>query len=47
MSRPAIAAAAQLTAAADAWTETRTVEVPDPEMFDAALGAAGGADDRC
>ena len=39
-----LAAAAQLTAA-DAWTETRTVEVPDPAMFDAALGAAERADD--
>jgi len=39
-----LAAAAQLTAA-DAWTETRMVEVPDPEMFDAALGAAERADD--
>ena len=39
-----LAAAAQL-AAADAWTETRMVEVPDPAMFDAALGAAERADD--
>jgi predicted ATPase len=39
-----LAAVAQLTAA-DAWTRTRTVEVPDPAMFDAALGAAERADD--
>jgi predicted ATPase len=38
------AAEAQL-AAADAWTGTRTVEVPDAEAFTAALGAAERADD--
>lgn len=39
-----LGAAAQL-AAADAWTGTRTVEVPEAEMFDAALAAARRADD--
>jgi predicted ATPase/DNA-binding CsgD family transcriptional regulator len=39
-----VAAAAQLTAA-DAWTETRLVDVPDPTPFRTALDAAERADD--
>ena len=39
-----LGAEAQL-AAADAWTASRTVEVPDAAMFDAALAAARRADD--
>ncbi len=39
-----LSAAAQLIAA-DAWTETRLVEVPDAGPFDAALDAAERADD--
>jgi predicted ATPase/DNA-binding CsgD family transcriptional regulator len=39
-----VAAAAQL-AAADAWTGTRVVDVPDAAPFDAALAAAERADD--
>jgi hypothetical protein len=39
-----VAAAAQLTAA-DAWTETRIVDVPDPAPFHTALAAAERADD--
>ena len=39
-----LAAAAQL-AAADAWTTTRMLEMPDAEAFDAALAAAERADD--
>ena len=39
-----VAAAAQLTAA-DAWTQTRIVDVPDPAPFHVALAAAERADD--
>jgi hypothetical protein len=39
-----VVAVAQLTAA-DAWTETRIVDVPDPAPFRAALAAAERADD--